>query len=131
MNPNNDLNSYKEFVRQRLEALHDIFGAGSIGDFSKDVPGLMPTDEFYETYIGIQLMIDSVREQEAELEHRVEQRTKQLADQEGKLKELVAQLKKRTDELERINKLMIDREHKMIDLKKQVARLTEQSKPSD
>ncbi|MEW6468730.1 MAG: LytTR family DNA-binding domain-containing protein [Bacteroidota bacterium] len=59
---------YRKQVRKKLSALLPVFASASIGDFSRDVKIPKKRDEFTEVYVGIQIMIDVVREKIAMLE---------------------------------------------------------------
>ena len=69
----------------------------------------------------------SLEEAKNTLEVRVKARTKELEELtdtlEQKVEERTRELKKRVEELERIHRLTVDRELKMIELKKEIARL--------
>lgn len=56
------LKAYKKKVADKLDALMPIFAQASIGDFSKDVKLPKKDDEFAQLYVGIQIMIEIVRE---------------------------------------------------------------------
>ena len=72
---------YKKFVTQRLSDLLPIIAAASVGDFSKDVKLPKKIDEFTDVYVGLQIMIEVVREKIAMLEEvntSLEQKVKKL-----------------------------------------------------
>lgn len=85
MNEPNDIEKYRQSIRERLSALLPIFRNAAQGDFSVDVKNLSETDELAEVFAGVQLMLKVVREQFRELkdlnqslEKMVEQRTQEL-----------------------------------------------------
>lgn len=62
------LDEYKQNLRARLAALNTVFANASIGDFSHNVKIPEQEDELTEFLVGIQLMIEVVREKTAQLE---------------------------------------------------------------
>jgi PAS domain S-box-containing protein len=62
-------NHYHQQVHDRIEALLPILAKAAIGDYSRDVPPLTsPDDEFNELYVGIQLMLEAMREKLSQLD---------------------------------------------------------------
>ncbi len=57
-----DGSDYKMEMRQKLSHLSEIFALASIGDFSKDVVIPQKEDEFSELYVGVQVMLEVIRE---------------------------------------------------------------------
>ncbi|MCB0395782.1 MAG: PAS domain S-box protein [Flavobacteriales bacterium] len=57
-----DLEQYKKRVEHRLNELIPVFARATIGDFSKDVPFTENEDEFSELYVGVQVMLDVIRD---------------------------------------------------------------------
>jgi len=51
----------------KLAPLLPVLASASVGDFSKDVPIPETDDEFTEVYVGIQIMLETIREQIAAL----------------------------------------------------------------
>lgn len=60
--------SYQQRVQGRIEALMSVLAKASIGDYSHDVPQDEAHDEFSELYVGVQLMLETVREKVHQLE---------------------------------------------------------------
>jgi PAS domain S-box-containing protein len=82
-----DLEEYKEKVLEKLNALYPIFAKASIGIFSDDVEITEEEDEFSELYVGVQVMLDVIREKISELENlnellekNIRERTKALEE---------------------------------------------------
>lgn len=67
MSEKRELEEYQRKVMQRLKTLQPIFARASIGDFSKDVELYEEEDEFSETYYGVEIMLEVIRRQIAEL----------------------------------------------------------------
>ncbi|MBD3637531.1 MAG: PAS domain S-box protein [Crocinitomicaceae bacterium] len=63
-----DLDEYKKFVREQLEALFPVFASAAVGDFSRNVSIPAEEDEFSEIRVGIQVMLEVIRDKIAELE---------------------------------------------------------------
>jgi len=73
--------AYKKKVAAKLDALQPVFAGASIGDFSKDVKIPKDDDEFAQLYVGIQIMIEIVREKLSmmeEVNHSLEKKIKAL-----------------------------------------------------
>lgn len=99
---NQELEAYKKYVRKKLDALSDVFARASIGDFSKNVAIPDEDDDFTELYVGVQIMVEVIREKIDDLEKVNERLAKQIHD------------------LERLNRFMIGREMKMRELKQEL-----------
>lgn len=56
------------YISKHLRELTPIFAYASIGDFSHDVPLSDTEDEFTELYVGVQIMIEVIREKIASVE---------------------------------------------------------------
>lgn len=83
----NDLHNYKKYVQRKLKALLPIFANSSTGNFKKNVAIPSEEDEFTELYVGIQVMLDVIREKidlleksNTDLEEIVHQKTKALEE---------------------------------------------------
>lgn len=59
---------YRDKVHHRIEALMPVLAQAAIGNYNQDVPLDGPTDEFSELYVGIQLMLEAMREKVSQLE---------------------------------------------------------------
>ncbi|MCB0429236.1 MAG: PAS domain S-box protein [Flavobacteriales bacterium] len=57
-----ELDAYKDLVQAKLADLVPVFARAMIGDFSKDVPYAGSEDEFSELYVGVQIMLDVIRD---------------------------------------------------------------------
>lgn len=106
-----------------LAPLLAVVARASLGDFSGELPLPKGRDELAELTIGINLMLQVIRDNLAELkalnadlESRVQLRTQDLA----KAKQDAEQ---RARELEATLSHMVGRETKMIELKKEIERL--------
>lgn len=78
---NPELENYQKLVAKKLRALSPIFAQASIGDFSKNVPLSEEEDEFTDLYVGVQIILEVVREQTAELKSLNVELERRLADQ--------------------------------------------------
>lgn len=63
---------YQAYTRERLNALRTIFAKAAVGDFSENLSLPDTNDEFTELYMGIQIMIEVIRQQLAELSQQKE-----------------------------------------------------------
>ena len=71
----------KKYVAQRLDPLVDVLSFASIGDFTKNVHISKKEDEFTPVNVGVQVLLDVIRDKIRELEEekgRIEADKKQL-----------------------------------------------------
>ncbi len=66
-----DLEQYQQWLNKRLHELAPVFAKAAVGDFSGRVTVTEPADELTEFFVGIQTMLDTVREKVAEFETSV------------------------------------------------------------
>jgi len=83
----NELIRYKKYVQRKLKALLPVFANSSTGNFKRNVSIPADEDDFTELYVGIQLMLDVIREKiklleksNTDLEKIVRQKTKALEE---------------------------------------------------
>lgn len=76
-----DIATYKQYVKDRLDSLIKTLAYASVGDFSHDVIIPNVDDEFTQLFVGIQVMLEVIREKielqeklNKELEHRMEEK---------------------------------------------------------
>jgi len=60
--------NYRVRVQHRIEMLMPVLADAAVGDFSRNVPLGGPHDEFSELYVGVQLMLEVIREKLDQLE---------------------------------------------------------------
>lgn len=94
------LERYRKKVHKRLLGLQEVFARASIGDFSRDVEWYEEEDEFTECYVGVQIMLDVIRDQleevhalNAKLSFKVEQlenEMKRRENMEGRKDDFIA-----------------------------------------
>lgn len=77
----------EQYLERKLKVLRPVFARMAIGDFSKDVKIPKKEDQFTEFYVGVQIMLEVVRE-----------RTKELEDLNHNLEELVTEKTKALSE---------------------------------
>jgi PAS domain S-box-containing protein len=82
--------SSQQPVHERLAALSPIFALAAIGDFSKDVPIPEREDEFTEVYVGVQMMLNVIREQLGEMNQTNQSLVLRAAERNVALKEAQA-----------------------------------------
>lgn len=104
MSMNNDMTAEqcKDYIAKRLNKLVPLFARFSVGDFSRNVPIADEEDEFTEFFVGIQTIIEVVRDKMQDYEELtgqqeklVEERTQDLLTKE---KELLQTLHKYDEE---------------------------------
>ena len=61
--PSDDLVKYRSWLKKRLQTLAPVFAKAAIGDFSGQVTISQPEDELTEFFVGVRIMLDTVREQ--------------------------------------------------------------------
>lgn len=61
------LEQYKAYVKEKIDAILPIFAKASIGDFSSNVTIPGEEDEFSQLYVGLQLVLEVIREKIEEL----------------------------------------------------------------
>ncbi|OGK18392.1 hypothetical protein A3G67_03830 [Candidatus Roizmanbacteria bacterium RIFCSPLOWO2_12_FULL_40_12] len=61
------LDGYKELVKKHLDILTPIFAKASIGDFTSTLEIPDDSEEFVQLYAGIQIMLEVIRDQLAQL----------------------------------------------------------------
>lgn len=111
------LEEYKEYVRKRLSELTPVMQKAAVGDFSSEVEIPKKEDEFSELYVGLNLMMEDLRELETARERNEVERRRTGEERQ-----------KRLAELERWRSITTGREMKMVELKKEVERLEEELK---
>ncbi|MGH2575102.1 MAG: PAS domain S-box protein, partial [Ignavibacteria bacterium] len=80
-----DLKEYKKYVSDKLRGLTPIFAKSSIGEYSENIEIPDEDDEFTELYAGVQVMVEVIRFQLAELRElnqSLEQKVKEMKDSE-------------------------------------------------
>lgn len=78
-------NSTDTRVARRIKALNQVLSRASVGNFSTNIKLPAKEDEFTEVFVGVQVMLEVIREKIAEFEHlkqdlesKVAERTKAL-----------------------------------------------------
>jgi PAS domain S-box-containing protein len=72
---------YREYVNVRLDALTAVFAKAAIGNFESNVDIPETDDKFTELYVGIQVMLEVIREKTRELETLNKQLERRIAEQ--------------------------------------------------
>ena len=90
------LESYKKYVKNRLQPISEILSNIASGDFSKKLEIPSEEDEFTELYVGLDFMMEDLLEH---LKER-EQAENKLKNHQEQLEEMV---KERTEELTKMN----------------------------
>jgi len=78
-----ELLRYKREVKKNLDLLSPIFSNASIGDFSRDLEIPKKEDEFTQIFVGVQVMLEVIREKLSELE-KVNQKLKKRIEEKNK-----------------------------------------------
>jgi len=103
-----DLKKYQEYVKKKLGKLTPILQKAAVGDFTVKIDIPEKEDEFSELLVGLNLMLDDLREWD---------KTRKAVEEEKK---------RRLFELEQWRELTTGRELKMIGLKKEIKALKEE-----
>ena len=109
-----ELSEYKRIVVARLESLSPFLRGYALGDFEVQIEIPEEEDEFTELFVGIRLMVEDFQEMLHEREEAIE-----------KLVQTENSLNEKMQELERFNRMASGREHRMIELKREVNTLAE------
>ncbi|OGZ18992.1 MAG: hypothetical protein A2175_01545 [Candidatus Nealsonbacteria bacterium RBG_13_42_11] len=138
------LEKYRKKILARLDKLIPVFQKISNGDFSFEVKIPKKEDEFTPLVITLSMLLEDLRfldkenknkteELEAakrDLENKVAERTKELIETnrnlEQKIKERTKDLEQKVWQLEGFQKITVDRELKMIELKKETEKIKKQ-----
>jgi hypothetical protein len=99
------LEEYKAYVKKRLAQITPILQRTSVGDFSVKVDIPEKEDEFSELLIGLDLMMDDLRELDKLKKEREKEKEERLTS------------------LENWRKMTMGRELKMAELKERIAKL--------
>ncbi|HSW87657.1 MAG TPA: PAS domain-containing sensor histidine kinase [Candidatus Saccharimonadales bacterium] len=84
--------AYKQYVKENLERLNEIFEKAAIGDFSQDIEMPAEDDAFIGLYKGTQILLNVIREKIKNLEIEIANKNQiqeGLYDQEQELRALV------------------------------------------
>lgn len=68
-----ELQQYQAHIRHRLRSIAPVFARAAIGDFSKNVEVPESEDELTEFFVGVQIILEAIREKVGELEASVHQ----------------------------------------------------------
>ena|SRR3989344_3173761 len=104
----NNIIEYKKYVTEKLNGLRQVFAKAAVGDYSEILTIPDSDDEFTELYAGIQIMLEVIRSKIKELE------------------DTNKNLEQKLNDLELLNKITVNRELKLINLKKKVETLMNQ-----
>lgn len=107
-----ELKEYRAHVRKRLSELTPTLQKAAIGDFSMEIKIPRKEDEFSELFVGLNLMMEDLKELEETRRKTEEERRK-----------IEQERQRRLVELEKWRKLTTERELKMIELKKEISEL--------
>jgi signal transduction histidine kinase len=66
--PLNELERYQRHIRRQLQMLAPVFAKAAIGDFSGQVKLPKEENELTEFFVGVQIILDTIREKVGELE---------------------------------------------------------------
>lgn len=147
------LEEYKEYVVERLKSVYSIFERVATGDFSVGIEVPEKEDEFTELLVGSKFMLEDLQElmrareeasaavaaDKARLEQSekarrfIEEKAKKLEDSRSAIIYMMRDLKRATTELEKkirdletFQRITMDREKRIIELKKDIKELKKQ-----
>jgi methyl-accepting chemotaxis protein len=99
-----DVSSMDTTIKERLQGLIPVFAKAAIGDFSTVLEIPETDDEITEVYMGVKIMLETIREKITEYE------------------KVKAELEEKLAEIQKTNDLMVGREERMIELKEELAK---------
>lgn len=68
-----EVDEYKKLIVEKLERLTPVFARAAVGDFSQDVVIPKEDDEFIQIFVGVQVILEVVREQLEQLRNQREE----------------------------------------------------------
>lgn len=71
MSRKTDLQKYQEQIESQLKSLSPVFASAAIGDFSRNVKLPKHNSELTEFFVGVQIILDAIREKIKQLESSV------------------------------------------------------------
>lgn len=78
---NEEVEALHRQTQQRIAKLREVLAAAAIGDFSKEVPEPEEDDDFADLYVGIDLLLQNVRDKIARCENLNRQLGQQVQEQ--------------------------------------------------
>lgn len=72
--------NHQQYIKEHLDPLVPIFANAAVGDFNQDVIISNTEDEFTELYVGIEIMLEVIREKISNLEENKKHLLKALND---------------------------------------------------
>jgi hypothetical protein len=100
-----EVTHHKTKVEKMLQDLKVVFAKVSVGDLSANLQLPEGEDEFTELYAGVQLILEILREK-------------------------IEELTQRTQELEKMNNILVSRELRMVELKQTLKQQAESESPT-
>jgi methyl-accepting chemotaxis protein len=137
-----ELKKYKKYVARQLNKLSPFLQKYALGDFSKNIRIPEEENEFTELLVGLNLMVDDIKELINEKENsimKLHQAQKELNKHRENLEQLIkkrtVQLEKKNKELleknkelEHYNQLFIGRELRIKELKEKISNMEKSSR---
>ena len=107
-----ELEKYKKSVVEKLATLTPVLQKIAVGDFLANIEIPEKEDEFIELFVALHLMIEDLRELD---KNRKEAEESLIASRK--------ELEEKLNELKQVNKLMVGRELRMGELRKEIEEL--------
>jgi PAS domain S-box-containing protein len=85
---NREFDRYHRYVQRRLTALTPVFAKAAVGNFSSRVRIPQTEDEFTQLYVGIQIILEVIREKLTDLERVGHERAARANELKAKVEEL-------------------------------------------
>jgi hypothetical protein len=118
-----ELDQYKKYISERIGGIVPVLEKAAMGDFSGMIEIPKEEDEFTELFVALNLAFDDLREFDRVQKEYARELEGAKSDLEKKVEERTGELSQRVDELERLQSVLVGRELKMIELKKEIIRL--------
>jgi methyl-accepting chemotaxis protein len=108
------------YIKKRLDDVMPILQKVALGDLNQAIPVPEEEDEFTAHFIALNFMIDDLRDLLEENKRQAKALSEINKNLEFEVAKRTKDLERKVNELEKINKITINRELKMIELKKKI-----------
>jgi len=119
----NKSEDYRRYVQERMGRIIPVLEEAAMGNLSSMLEIPEQEDEFTELLVSLNLMLDDLRELARTKAEYAEKLEKINDDLDRKVKERTKELEERMKQGEKLMNVLVGRELKMVELKKEISRL--------